>query len=305
MLDKLDTPPKGTDPFIWTDFAELRSLVHPDRCFSRGDLSGIERRNRDLGGGFKLEERWREIANFSNMRKKEFELFYPFSLTDDADTIIFSFNETPAQQIYLGLLIASCMRNIRNARKAEVARVFEETCFQLFSKLMPLGSEVRATWANGGVEAPYIGTLYEKMIAIAKDLRCKPNFQYRDFKEKDSGDGGIDLIAWHPMADNREGIPIAFAQCGCSKDDWRFKQLEASYSKHRRKLPVMSPWSTYYFLPLDLRESDGDWAYKDDIGSEAIIVDRLRLVRLVEQYGLYKDLPAMPYIQEALEFEYS
>jgi len=304
MLDKLDSPPKGTDSFIWTDFAELRALVHPDRCFSRGDLSSIEKMSRDLGGGFKLEERWREIANFSNMRKKEFEAFYPFSLSDDEDTIYFSFDESPAQRIYLGLLIASCMRNIANIRKAEVARAFEETCFQLFSKLMPFGSEIRATWANGGDEAPYAGTLYEKMVAIAKDLRCTANFQERDFNARDTGDGGIDLIAWHPMADNREGMPIAFAQCGCSRDDWRFKQLEASPAKHYRKLPVMHVWSTYYFLPLDLRHSDGDWAYKDDIGA-SIIVDRLRLVRLVAQYSLFDNLPAMPYVNEALAFQYA
>jgi hypothetical protein len=304
MLDNLDTPPKGTDSFIWTDFAELRAIVHPDRCFSRGDLSSIEKRSRDLGGGFKLEERWREIANFSSIRKIEFKSFYPFSVSDNEDTISFAFDGSPSQQAYLGLLIASCMRNIANTRKAEVARAFEETCFQLFSHLMPSGSEVRATWANGGAEATYSGTLYQKMMAIANDLRCTPNFKERDFKEKDSGDGGIDLIAWHPMADEREGMPIAFAQCGCSRDDWRFKQLEASPAKHYRKLPVMHQWATYYFLPLDLRHTDGDWAYKDDIGS-AIIVDRLRLLRLVEQYGLYQSLPAMPYVDEGIAFQYS
>jgi len=169
---------------------------------------------------------------------------------------------------------------------------------------MPDGAEIRATWAQGGVEAPYHGTLFEKMQKLASDLRCAANFKPRDFKPNDSGDGGIDLIAWHPMADSREGMPIAFAQCGCSRDDWRFKQLEASPNKHYRHLPVMHSWATYYFLPLDLREPDGDWAYKSDIG-QAIIVDRLRLVRLVEQYGIHPLLPAMPFVDEALNFNYA
>ena len=47
MLEALESPPTGTAPFFWADFAEMRALIHPDRCFSRGDLSGLERRGRD------------------------------------------------------------------------------------------------------------------------------------------------------------------------------------------------------------------------------------------------------------------
>lgn len=304
MLEKLDTPPKGTDSFIWTDFVELRALIHPDRCFSRGDLDSLERRCRDFGQGFNVEKRWREIVDFSGIRNLEFRKSYPFVVSDDADTISFLYDGSHPQKTYIGLLIASCMRNILNNRKAEIARAFEETCFNLFEKLMPTGAEIRATWANGGAEAPYKGTLYEKMKAIADDIRCTPNFEERDFKENDTGDGGIDLIAWHPMADDRPGIPIAFAQCGCSKDDWRFKQLEASPIKHYSSLPVMHPWATYYFLPIDLRFPDSGWAYKHDIG-QAIIVDRLRVLRLIDQYDLYANLPEMGYVTEALEFRYA
>lgn len=303
MLEKLDVPPAGSDSFIWADYAELRALIHPDSCYSRGDLSSTERRSRDLGHGFAVEERWREIADFAGMREIEFGESYPFKVLDDEDTISFIFDGSRQQQTYIALLIASCMRNITNNRKNEVARSFEKTCFEIFAKLMPSGSEIRATWAGGGTEAPYVGNLYQKMQCIAKDLRCTPNFRERDFKLNDTGDGGIDLIAWHPMTDTREGMPIAFAQCGCSRDDWRFKQLEASPSKHKRHLPAMHLWSTYYFLPLDLRESDGDWAYKSDIG-EAIIVDRLRLLRLLEQYDIYAQLPVMPYVNEAMAFRY-
>jgi len=254
--------------------------------------------------GFNSEERWREIVNFAGNRQLEFKQFYPFNTSSDQDTINFDFDGSLPHIAYVGLLIASCMRNIARNRQAEIARAFEETSFEIFSSLMPVGSEVRATWANGGSAAVYNGTLFQKMQEIAKDLRCIANFKERDFKERDRGDGGIDLIAWHPMADDREGMPIAFAQCGCSRDDWRFKQLEASYAKHGWKLPVMHPWATYYFLPIDLRFPDGDWAYKDDIG-QAIIVDRLRLLRVVEQNDLYQSLPAMPYVNEALAFQYA
>lgn len=298
MLDALDTPPSGGDTFIWTDYIELRVITSSDQCFSRGDLASVERRSRDAGRGFVSETRWREVIDFAGVRAHEFGESYPFVVSEDGDTLSLEFNNEQAKRTYLGLLIAACMRNILNTRRAEVARAFEETCFQVFSKLMPSGSEIRATWANGGAEAPYKGVLYKKMQHVAADLRCTPNFEAQDFKSNDSGDGGIDLIAWYGMEDDREGMPIAFAQCGCSREDWRFKQCEASPNKHYRHLPVMHPWSTYYFLPLDLRNEEGDWAYKSDIG-QAIIVDRLRLLRLASNYNIFANIPAMPFIEEA------
>lgn len=299
MFQSLDMPPGRVDGFLWADFAELRAAIHADQCFSRGDLDGVARRAKDRGQGFHSEDRWRLITNFVATRVAEFGDAYPFSVSDDGDTVSLELGASPLKRLYLSLLMASCMRHIVDGRKSEVARTFEETCFQVFSRLMPPGSEIRATWANGGPEAPYRGTLFEKMKAVANDIRCTANFKEGDFKRNDTGDGGIDLIAWHPMSDRREGIPIAFAQCGCSRDDWRFKQLEASPSKHRRNLPAMHLWATYYFLPLDLRQVDGDWAYKSDIG-EAIIVDRMRLVRLAAQYELAGHLPEMPFIDEAI-----
>ncbi len=305
MLNSLDKPPKGRDSFVWTDFAELRTLVHPDQCFSRGDLAGIERRCHDSGQRFDYEQRWREISDFVEIRQSEFKDGYPFKLSEDKDTVYLDLDHNnSSHQVYLGLLIASSMRHIKNTRQGEIARSFEEICFTVFSILMPLGSEIRATWANGGPEAPYKGTLYQKMQEIARDIRCTANFKQRDFKGNDRGDGGIDLISWHPMMDCREGMPIAFAQCGCSKDDWRFKQLEASWSKHSRHLPVLHPWATYYFLPLDLREPDGDWAYKSDIG-QAIIIDRLRLLRLASQYKIIDKFKVMPFIDEVMTQRYS
>lgn len=311
MLDSTDLPPNSKDAFLWTDYAELNALIHIDGCFSRGDLDGIFRRAKDRGlsgnrqqendvvADGRTEDRWRLIANFQGIRKVDFGDSYPFSLSEDGDTISLEFDNSPAQRTYLGLLVASCMRNLLANRKAEVARAFEETCFKVFQKLMPSGSEIRATWAHGGEEAPYRGPLFEKMQSIASDLRCTANFKERDFKATDTGDGGIDLIAWHGMTDEREGMPISFAQCGCSRDDWRFKQLEASPSKHYRHLPTMHPWSTYYFLPLDLREIDKDWAYKSDIG-EAIIVDRLRLLRISESHDLFGDMPRMAFLEELI-----
>lgn len=300
MLQSLEAPPSSADPLFWTDFVELRALIHPDRCYSRGDLLGLLKRNRDTSPARSApgdEARWRDLINFAGARTQEFGLAYPFSVSDDCDTLAFSGAESVEQHAYLRLLMSSLMRHFPRTRTSEIGRFFEEVSHAVFRRLMPEGTQVHPTWASGGEEARYKGPIFEKMTMIAKDIRCSANFQERDFKPNDTGDGGIDIIAWHPMADDREGIPLAFAQCGCSKDDWKFKQLEASPAKHYRQLPAMHAWATYYFLPLDLRHADGDWAYKSDIG-QAIIVDRLRLLRLSQQFNLLNEWPGLDVLDE-------
>ncbi|QEL64785.1 hypothetical protein OTERR_13090 [Oryzomicrobium terrae] len=299
MLLAMETPPSAADPLFWADFVELHALVHPDHCYSRGDLSTLLRRNRDTAINRTADEetRWRDIAIFAATRSSEFGAAYPYRVSDDGDTLELIADLTAENEAYLKLLLASLMRHAPRNRRAELGRFFEQACHLVFCKLMPTGSTVYPTWASGGEAAHYQGTLFEKMTKLASDIRCTANFKERDFKANDTGDGGIDIVAWHPMADVRDGMPMAFAQCGCSKEDWSFKHLEASPSKHFRHFPVMHRWATYYFMPLDLRHADGDWAYKSDIG-EAIIVDRLRLLRLSTQYDLLDDFPELPLLDD-------
>lgn len=306
MLKSLENPPSAGDPLFWTDFVELRALIHPDRCYSRGDLAGLLKRNRDTSHNRDTadEARWRDLITFAGTRAVNFGDSYPFRPSPDNDTLEFVPTDSEEERAYLSLLISSLMRHVPPNHQGAVGRYFEQVSFAIFQRLMPSGTEVHPTWASGGEEARYTGPLFNKMQSIACDIRCKPNFEERDFKQSDTGDGGIDLIAWHPMGDKREGLPIAFAQCGCSKDQWTFKQLEASPSKHFRHLPVMHQWATYYFLPLDLRHSDGDWAYKSDI-AQAIIVDRLRLVRLSKQYQLFGEWPELPLLKDVRELSYA
>lgn len=301
MFSSLENPPESNDIFLWADYIELLSITHPDRCYSKGDLSGLARRlESTTKRNIKYEEKWRDLINFCNMRTVAFDDFYPFEISADQDTISFVFDRTPEHHAYVGLLIASSLRLVQTGIQ-DIGNQFEEASLEVFKALQPVGSEVRATWAGGGATAVYTGTLFEKMQKIAADLRCSANFKQDDYNARDRGDGGIDLIAWHPMEDKRDAIPIAFAQCGCSKSDWTFKQLEAHPAKHRMRLPVMHPWTTYYFMPLDLRKADGDFAKKSDIG-EAVIVDRLRILKLAKRLNALGNFPAMRYVNTATAF---
>lgn len=298
MFEHIDNPPDVSDIYTWADFLELRTLIHPDKCYSRGELASLLTRVASTGRKVgDPNEIWTNTKSFIRGRCVEFGAAYPFSLSADEDTIeLHEGGLSHDQSFYLTLLICSSMAYLPS--KGDIARAFEECSLAIFRCLMPTGSEVHPAWASGGVAARYKGNLPEKYTAIANDIRATPTFKNRDFKKGDHGDGGIDIVAWHPMGDSRDAIPSALAQCGCSREDWRRKHLEASPAKLRAKLNPHHPWATYYFLPIDLRWEDGDWANKSDFG-DAVMVDRLRLVRLAGQFGLTNTLPIGNHLNQA------
>lgn len=297
----LDSPPSETALLYWADFVEFRALIHPDRCYSRGDLDSLLNRSDKLTekSAYETTTQWKDIISFCQVRQHDFGKAYPFNISEDGDTLELHHQKCREETRYLELLLASSIRHIALSERNKVARFFEEVSLAVLSCLMPNGSEIHPSWANPQRASRYAGTLPEKMTKIAKDIRCSANFKPEDFKSRDSGDGGIDIVSWHSMLDEREGIPIAFAQCSCSRRDWVFKQLEAHPVKHIRHLPVMHPWATYYFSPFDMRRPDGDWENKSDWNG-AIVVDRLRLLRLSSHYRVLDQWACLPLLTEAI-----
>ncbi|EIC8524041.1 TPA: hypothetical protein I8412_002810 [Citrobacter freundii] len=313
MITNLDSMPSN-EPYLWADYIEILALTNIDRSFSRGDLYStlqaqpeavlaeteeaeedsiddiddendalVRRRARRSVSRNYVDRKWNFAISFVRQRIDLFGDSYPFTLSDDNDTV--ELRDTSEQQLrhlerlYLALLICANIKYVNIRSRREITRSFELISLPIFESLMPSGSIIKACWASGGQAAPYTGTLFNKFTNIAADIRCTPNFKERDFSRGNSGDGGLDIIAWHPMGDQRDAIPISFVQCGCSQEEWEAKQLEASPAMLYSKFPVAHRWATYYFLPQDLRWVDGEWAHKSKLG-DAIFVDRLRLINL-------------------------
>ena len=117
-------------------------------------------------------------------------------------------------------------------------------------------------------------------------------------------------MAWHPMAgDQRDGLPVAMAQCGCTSDGdgWSMKSLEAASAKLRGHIHLLHPWSTYYFMPHDLTEATGthiDWQQRANL-TETIVIDRCRLIGLAVFYKtVERCVTAMPTVTEAVALSY-
>jgi hypothetical protein len=325
ILDEAMGRPTGSDLYLWCDYIELRCLVDKDRRVSRGRVQELlddtaqlhgEQTDADVvnpidgeadagvgdeeaeafygvppgGGHVGTRNEMRVAGWFKNFafRAKTFRDAYPFKLSADGQELEVLAVDTPPRVLYVQMLISASLRLVPKTRRDELTESFEETSHEIFKQLMPMGWEVHRFGAKGA--SRYEGLLFNKLTALVQDLRGKLHLEAKDFKPNDRGDGGLDLVAWHPMAgDERDGLPIALAQCGCTSDGdgWSKKSLEAAPAKLRPHIHLLHPWTTYYFMPHDLTEATGtqiDWQQRANL-TETIVIDRSRLIRLATFYG--------------------
>lgn len=333
ILDSLYLLPKASDVYLWCDYIELRCLVHPDKQFSRQDLievidesrsAGVEQDEavaddsefdedeeadevedaaEDDGDGDddadampandKKEARAADLFSSIDARMALFGTAYPFELSDAGHRLVLKADFNEEQSLYLQLLLSSSLKFVPKTRRKELTGPFEGLSAKIFRGLMPAGWEVHQFGAANSTR--YHGHLFTRMEALAQDWRANHILKREDYKATNAGDGGLDLVAWHPLGDDgRVGIPIAAAQCGCAATEWQLKPLEASPATLNTKLWVQHPWATYYFMPQDLlkpQDAGSGWQRRDKL-VQSIVIDRLRIVRLARQFGITADYAA-------------
>jgi hypothetical protein len=329
ILDGLASFPRLSDVFIWSDYVELRCLLHPDKTFSRSTLVETEEEMGELLGGVNLDDAEEEDDDASDTSDEEFgqpeiqdkltrkaadifshlrvraglfdQVLYPFEVDAQYQSISLKDDLTPWHHVYIQLLLSSALRYVPKTRRQALTDKFEAISHEIFKKLMPAGWEVHQFGKNSTMR--YTGHLFDKLTALAADVRGVVTGKRTDFDAADRGDGGLDLVAWHPMGDDRRLVPIAFAQCGCTAEEYGMKMLEASPAKLNGVITVSHPWATYYFMPQALH-SGSDWYKFSDFGG-AIVLDRFRIMKLSHQYLLEASdlvIPALITEARAIEF---
>lgn len=311
ILHNLTAPPKvgRSELYRWCDYIELRCLTHVDGRFSRDAFAEAMEETRDTASApdpdadafddneedqqngppaYRDAEEEASANYFRHFRWRAttFADAWPFSLDANANEITLKNDLEPNHYLYLALLLSASLRYSPGSRRRALTGRFERLSLSIFRKLMPTGAQVHAFGAAEGER--YRGHLHDRLQALCSDIRGHLHLKREHFAERDSGDGGLDIVAWHDLGDERDRIPISFAQCGCTAEGWPDKMLEASPDKLSGNLHVPHPWATYYFMPLDLgAEIDGrmDWHMKSDFG-RAIVIDRLRFLRLAGESEL-------------------
>jgi hypothetical protein len=108
-----------------------------------------------------------------------------------------------------------------------------------------------------------------------------------------TGDNGLDIVAWRPFHDRKEGKLVAFGQCAAGADDWEEKLSELDGEKFAQKwfshMLVTKP-VRLFFLPR--RVSRERWENAGIDGG--ILFDRCRIVSCLRELDrdLIKDCEA-------------
>ena len=303
MFQDLNVLPSQADVSCRADFLELKALIGPDKNFSKADFREIfneaglhdeddssdvldptEYETQDTKD--RLSVKWRDYLSLCRFRDSMFSDSYPFIIPEDEDDIlILRKNLSDLHKAYLSLLICSCLRCFDGTHRSLLARGFEKMSYQVFKYCVPPGSVIKGNWANPDQDDNcYTGKLPDRLRKIARDIRCRADLAItdEDYNRGGAGDAGIDLVAWHEMFDGRMGLPIAMGQCGCSTREWRTKQFDSSFDKHKSSFPIVQPWLNFYFCPLDLLESLDRWRFQGYINS-AIFVDRFRFISIMRK----------------------
>lgn len=313
FLGSLDKPPSKNAPYLWADYVELRCLVHPDHYFSLDGAEEALQEAEDYSsdaeepyltssnvGLDKLASRWGECERLLKNRESCFGDAYPFKVSDEFRGIELKDDaDTALRQWYRFLLLASALQYV--PRYNTLTSAFELASLSIFKLLSPPGAEVHGFWPGAH---HYPNDKAGRLTKLAEDLRADAIFPDRAFKTGDRGDAGIDLIAWHPMGDNRNRIPVAIAQCGCSVEDWKTKPYSVGRSSLSQKIALGPDWWQFYFMPLEMTGCTGDWADGTGDLPAVIVVDRSRFINFARTHSIDLPTQAAPLLNRLAEFQY-
>jgi len=249
----------------------------------------------------KVSARWDDIVLRLNARKASYP-GWPFEL--DGAVLRSVYDEQRADhRLYVALLIASSLRLCVATRSNEVTSAFEEISYHWLSRSLPQFWKVRPFGAHASLPDAYVGNLREKFELLAADIKAKLQMDADEYGPENTGDGGLDLIAWQEIGDQRGNIPVIFGQCACSPTDWEHKQLDVTPAATEAHIAPQHPGAAYCFVPHDLSRGDGKWQ-RGVHRKRVVIVDRLRLLHLFKVSNAWGTLTNWSFVDDAMSTEY-
>lgn len=292
---KLETP-RDKDLHTIADFAELLCLVTPDRVL--GDES-LRDHIRDNDGTLTDDELEDTIAQLQ-WRIDAFGASYPFTIERGRHVLQAIDQLSVAQQLYVMLLLCANLPVIENrVERATLPDAFERTALIALKRIWPDAANALAFGKN---ETEYVGDKRARMTKLGLDIGARPGLQPNAFRERDTGDGGVDLVAWISLDRyENENIPSGLAQCACSREDWSKKQAEISVFGLGKLLSPTHPWMQLMFVPVSFRNNHGRW-YVDAEVQSTVLLDRLRIIERFVAEEDFREIQAPNVLAQFLEF---
>lgn len=288
-------------PFIWSDFIELYVLSIPGgHCDEKQFLKLIDTLGTEKPKS--PETLWLQLLGHCSERMKLYSGYYPFDVSLEEKSITLKLIRThPKQRLYLSMAIAASINYLPKDWNLSIAQDFSITCRQIFSCLMPEGTNLEhiTTASTSSLTTEQIQSLVHLACGEITDKNDKrlafleKSAQSFSAKNDIAPTSQIDVLAWHPIGDGHDGIPIAVARFDYSVESWQngLPSLEGQiYAQH-------APWAAYHFSPIDLYTAKQDWGTPTQPLGRMILLDRYRILTLAEEFFIYNDIPEIEHIE--------
>ena len=310
MLIKLGEVPPTTATHHWADYVELLALTNLDGEFSRDDLLERWKGQDDIAapaetlddddppllpsfGASKgdVDDRRRQVADdvFAHLdyRARTFDAAYPFEVHTGSLGRLRRRRASKRRQLYVFLLLASSLRNVPIKRRSSFTSPFERLAAEVLRAWLPKGAEVHP-FGTGDSRSRYRGTMWQKLETLSSDLNERIGVDESSFAPTDTGDLGLDVVAWLPLGDTEPSLPVWFAQVTCQKD-WKAKQYESGKA-WESYLSMRAPRGNLLFVPYCFRDAAGRW-YDPKWPVAAVVLDRQRVLWLLRAAKSIKSIP--------------
>ncbi len=295
------SPPQKRDAtHLMADFVELLCLANPDGGIGLDEaVTAVYRssefeteRDAETGedpiAGEELDGRKdhhpaRGADWFSQMAHRQISLqsFYPFCVID-GDYLTCKYDLKKQHLLYIFFLLCANLRVISRRLRNSFAANFETIAGKAFESYLP-GFMVHQFGKARSEKGHYSNKLADAIGQLADYLHERNICERDQFAAKNTGDGGLDLVAFKHPCENEDlpGSLICFAQCACGPDNWERKQHESSHGNWKNRINFIHRPANFMFTPVCFRDSDGKWFQKDKI-MDSILMDRPRLLQLIK-----------------------
>lgn len=223
---------------------------------------------------------------------------YPFELNPANSKLKLRAKLTSVHRLYVALLMKANLHYF-DTSESDLTSSFEEIGLAVFRWLLPAHADVHRFGKGPNNTGIFKGSIWKKIQLLALKLACDVKSKKEDFSLKDTGESGLDLVAWIRWADPAPGRLILLGQCACSPK-WANKQYEASAERWANILDFPTDPLTVMLIPFFLRSASGSWHGRQDF-TNGLIVDRLRFLRsLAANASTFSKLPAFKHVKMCL-----
>lgn len=275
------------------DYIEILALINNQDIISISDVFDRFRESKDIDIDIdedidvqatntssveNIPDKWDTRINewFTNIatRNTVFNDFYPFVVK--SNNIQLKESLTNHHKTYIFLLLSSNQKYISSIGNC-LPNDFEEVSLIALKNYLPKSAK---SYIFGKSSGRYVGTLEKKIRKLAEDdLRYK--VKATNFQDNDTGDGGLDLVAWLPFLKdtNQNNIQIFLAQCATGKN-WQPKQWE-TIKITNYYIDFKTQVNYVFFMPYDCRDVERNFSEESDV-FDGLFFDRIRILYLLE-----------------------